>query len=231
MQIKAFLAAATLAAACIPAAAHADALQAQVLAAARATPRDAFAFRRTTTFDRAGAPRKTFVEQFDPRRPAGGQWTLLSVDGRAPSPKELADSRKRKRDKTPSYAEIAEWFGGAATRSEPASGSVVYRFARLPAGTLKIGSHDASPDTQAEALVNTRGKVPFVERVRFTSTKGFTMMLVASLKSMVVEGRYRQLPDGRAVPADTASNITGSMMGKSGSIRATTTYSDVQVVR
>lgn len=231
MQIKVLLAAATLAAANIPVAAQADALQAQVLAAAQATPRDAYAFRQTTTFDRTGGARTTFVDQFDPRRPAGEQWTLVNVDGRAPTSKELADSRKRKRGKTPSYAAVADWFGGPATRSDPAPGSVLYRFARLPAGTLKMGSHDASPDTQAEALVNTRGKTPFVERVRFVSTKDFTMMLVASLKSMTADARYRLLPDGRAVPAETASTITGSMMGKSGQMKTSTTYADFVAVR
>lgn len=231
MQIKVLPTAAALAAVCSPAAVQADALQAQVLAAARATPRDGYAFRQTTTLDRTGAARRTFVEQFDPRRPAGAQWTLASVDGRAPTPKDLADARKRKHDKTPSYAAIADWFGGPATRSDPAPGSVLYRFARLAAGTVKMGSHDASPDTQAEALVNTHGRTPFVERVRFASTKGFTMMLVASLKSMTADARYRVLPDGRAVPADTASTITGSMMGRSGQLHVTTTYSDFVSVR
>ena len=57
------------------------------------------------------------------------------------------------------------------------------------------------------------------------------MMLVASLKSMVVDGHYRALPDGRVVPADAASTITGSMLGKSGEMRSNVSYSDVQAVR
>jgi hypothetical protein len=211
--------------------AHADALQDQVLASARATRSDLYAFRRTLVLERTGSPRKIFVEQFDPRKPAGQQWSLVSVDGHAPTAEDVAQSRKAKRGPTPSYAELAQWFGGAATRSDGAPGYVTYRFARLPAGALKIGSHDASADTQAEALVNTKGKTPFVEQVRMVSSKGFRMMLVASVDSIVVSGHYHMLSDGTAVPADSASKMGGSMLGKAGTIHASASYSEFQRVR
>ena len=214
-----------------PHAAHADELQSQLLAAAKATRADAYSFRRTLAIERTGAARKIVVEQFDPRRPAADQWLLVSVDGRQPTPKELSQSRKSKREPVPSYAQLAEWIAAPATRSDPSPGLVLYRYARLPAGTLKLGSHDASADTRAEALVNTRGKAPYVERVRLTSTKGFRMMLVASLQSMVVESRYRPLPDGATVPASVTSDIQGSMMGKAGQLKSELIYSDVQRVR
>ena len=211
--------------------AHADELQSQLLAAAKATRADAYSFRRTLAFERTGAARKVVVEQYDPRRPATDQWTLVSVGGRQPTSKEMAQARKNKRGPVPSYAQLSEWIAAPATRSDPAPGLVLYRYARLPAGTLKLGSHDASADTRAEALVNTHGTTPYVERVRFTSTKGFRMMLVASLQSMVVESRYRQLSDGAAVPASVTSDIQGSMMGKAGQLKSEMTYSDVQRVR
>jgi hypothetical protein len=211
--------------------AGADALQNQVLAGARATRPDAYAFRRTMTIERTGAARKLVVEQYDPRRPAAERWTLVSVDGRRPTEKELGRSRKVKRGPVSSYGEVAEWFGAPATRIDTAPGYVTYRFSRLPDGTLKFGSHDASPDTQAEAVVNTKGRVPFVERVRLTSTKGFRMMLVASVQSMVVTSRYSQLADGHAVPAEIGSHLTGALMGKSGEIRTAVTFADFEAVR
>ena len=212
-------------------AAQADTLQDQVLAAARATPRDGYAFRRTLSIERTGSARKVYVERYDPRQPPAARWTLVSVDGRAPTAKETAQSAKVKRGPTPSYAEIADWFGGAATRSDTAPGYVTYRFARLPAGGLKIGSHDASADTQGEALVNVKGRTPYVERVRLMSTKGFRMMLVASVDGMTLSGRYTALGDGRIVPAESAAVITGSVVGKSGQVRTTTVYADFQPVR
>ena len=56
-------------------------------------------------------------------------------------------------------------------------------------------------------------------------------MLVASVKSMTVDARYRQLPDGTVVPDDSASVTTGSMMGKSGEMRTRTDYGAVTRVR
>lgn len=211
--------------------AHADALQDQVLAAARGTRSDIYAFRRTIAIERTGAARQVFVEQFDPRKPAGQQWTLASVDGHAPAEKDLNGWRKGDRGPVPSYNQIAKWFGGPATRNDGPAGYVTYRFARLPAGALKIGSHDASADTQAEALVNTQGRIPYVERVRLVSTRSFRMMLVASVRSMATSAHYRQQADGVAAPAESTSRIIGSLFGKEQTIQAVATYSDFQKVR
>ncbi|MET3761750.1 hypothetical protein [Sphingomonas sp. UYEF23] len=219
-----------LAAAMPVTAAHADALQTRIVATARATPTVRHAFRRTLAFERTGAPRKTYVEQFDPSRAPAERWSLISIDGRAPTPKEIAKSRKANHGPIPSYAELAAWFGSPATRSE-VGGGVLYRFARLPAGTFKIGSHDASADTQVEALVNTSGAVPFVERVRMTSNKSFSVMLVASLRSITVDQRYRLLGDGIVVPSDATSALTGAMMGKAGTMQTSTSYSEYRAIR
>lgn len=210
----------------VPAAAQADALQDRVLAGARATPADRLAFRRTTAIERTGADRKVVVEDYDPRRAANARWTLVTVDGRAPTPKELADSRKMKRGATPSYSEIAKWFGAPATATPAGQGHVLYRFASLPVGTIRIGKHDASVTTAAEALVNASAPVPYVERVRFRSTEGFRMMLVAKVDSMVATGRYRRLGDGTIVPDGGTSDMAGSLMGKSGTVKVAINYSE-----
>jgi hypothetical protein len=210
---------------------HADALQDRVLATARATRSDIYAFRRTIAIERTGAARQVFVEQFDPRKPAAQAWALVSVDGHAPAEKDLSSWRKGDRGPVPSYNQLAKWFGAPATRSDGPAGYVTYRFARLPAGALKIGSHDASADTQAEAVVNVQGKLPYVERVRLVSTKSFRMMLVASVQSMATSGHYRLQADGAPVPAESNSRIIGSLFGKDQTIQASATYSDFQKVR
>jgi hypothetical protein len=211
--------------------ARADALQDQVLAAARTIKPAAYRFLRTIATSATGNEQRTFVEQFDPRKPANEQWTLLSVNGQAPTAKQLASARKARREPMPGYFEQIKWFGGAATRADSAPGSVTYRFASLPKGTLKIGSHDASADTQAEVLVNTRGRAPFVEAVRMTTTKSFSMMLVASVKSVVISYNYAALDDGQVMLTGTTSQISGSMMGKSGEMRTTMTLADYQPAR
>lgn len=222
---------AALAAALASVPAQADELQARVLAAAKATQTEGYGFSRTLTVEATGEQRKVFVERYDPRAAANARWTLVSVDGRKPTAKEIADAAKTKRGPHPSYARLAQWLGAPATRSEPGLGYVLYKYPRLPAGTAKLGSHDASADTRAEALVNTKGRVPFVERVRFTSTKGFRMMLVASVSAMTIDGRYRQLADGTVVPDDADSAITGSMLGKSGQMRTKIDYAGFERLR
>ena len=209
-------------------AAHADALQDQVVAIARATRTDTYSFRRTIVVESNLVARKVVEEQFDPHRPAGDQWVLLSIDARAPTPKEAADAYKARRDPFPPYPAVAKWFGGPAVRSETAPGYATYRFASLWPGTLKFGSHDASPDTQAEVLVNMKSNVPFIERIDMTSTKPFSMMLVASMRGMTFTMRYRQLADGNIVPLDAVSDITGSAMGKAGQAHTSATFSDFQ---
>lgn len=222
-----------LTAACTLAAtqAQADELQNRVLASIRASRADAFTFQRAMVFDSSGSPRKTIVERYDPRRPAADRWTLVSVDARAPTPKDIERSRKTRRSDAPSYSQLAEFFGAPARRSDGPAGYVTYHFDRLPAGALKIGSHDASADTQADAFVNVKGNIPFLERVRFTSTKGFRMMLIASVQSMDLSRRYTQLSSGAVVPESSASSLKGSYLGKVGHMETATSFSGFQAVK
>lgn len=205
--------------------ATADPLQDQVLAAMRRTDTSDVAFTDTTRIERTGAAAQVIVVRYDPRAAAGRRWTVVSVNGRAPTAKELAQITKAANTSPlPAYARLARWFGGPATRVAQGPGSVTYRFARLPAGVLKIGNHDASADTVADAVVNTAGRVPFVERVRFASTQPFRMMLVARVDRYVFTSAYAPLPDGRPFATSTDSDLSGSLMGKGGSLRTVTRY-------
>jgi hypothetical protein len=230
-MFRPFLATAVATACLASGGAHADALQDQVAAIARATRTDTYSYRRTIVIDSNVEKRKVMLQQYDPRRSPGDQWVLMTVDGRAPTPKEVENARNAGRDPFPPYFALSKWFGAPATRSETAPGYVTYRFDSLLPGTLKFGTHDASPDTKAEALVNVKGAVPFIEELRLTSTRGFKMMLVASMGSMTYTMRYRQLPDGNIVPLDAVSDINGSAMGKSGLMRTSATFSDFQAMQ
>lgn len=225
------LATAIAAIAAIPTVAHADALQAQLLATARATRTDFHQFRRTIVIERTGAARKTIEERFDPRRPIAERWSLVAIDGRAPTAKEIAEMRKAKRAPVSGYADIAKFIAAPATRSDSTPGYVTYRFARLPKGAIKLGNHDASANLTAEALVNVRGKTPFVEQVRLTAIKGFRMMMVVSVKAMTVTTRYRALPDGHLAPIDSASTVDGSLLGKSGQMKTQVRFADYADLR
>lgn len=212
-------------------AAHADALQQQVVVAAKlVTPRD-FAFTQTLHAQRTGKPASDVVQRYDPRR-GTAVWSLVKIDGRAPTAKENADAAKRlAKAQVPSYSRISEWFGDPATRIANTPTSVIYRFASLPKGTIKMGSYDASGHTSAEAVVNTSGRIPFVERVRFSSNTPFRMMLVAKVERFVINTSNRLMPDGRPVPALVTTEFAGSFMGSAQTMKIQMSYSDIQAVR
>lgn len=215
----------------LPQIAQADALQQQVLAAAKSVSATDFAFTQSVRFERTGAPAKHFLQRYDPRR-GKMAWTLVKVDDRAPTEKERKDSAKMAaRGRVPSYAHNAEWFGAPATRIATTPTSVTYRFTNLPKGAIKMGPLDASANTVVEAVVNTAGRVPFIEKARFTSAKPFRMMMVAKVERFVITATNRLTPDGRPVPETTASEFAGSLMGSSQTLRTRTVYSDVAAVR
>ena len=122
----------------MPAIAQADALQQQVLAAAKTASAKDFTFVQTMRFDRTGAAAMERVSRYDPR---GGAkpWMLLKIDGKPPTAKQLEqDGKRASRVPPPSYARIIEWFGAPATRIATTPTSVTYRFASLPKGAVKI---------------------------------------------------------------------------------------------
>ena len=213
-----------LAALLVAAPAAADPLQDQLLAGMRRTDTANVAFTATTRIERTGSPPREIVTRYDPRAPAGKRWSVLRYDGRAPTRKEAGEVLKAANGSpVPAYARLAKWFGAPATRTDR-PGQVIYRFARLPAGALKIGNHDASADTTAEAVVDTTGRVPFVRQVRLTSTSGFRMMLVAKVERYTFTSSYTLLPDGRPFPTGQDADIVGAMMGKGGTISTRTRY-------
>ena len=129
----------------VAAPASADPLQDRVLAGMRGVGTVDVGFTSTTTIERTGAAAQEVVARYDPRGATGKRWTVSRMNGRAPTAKETANVLKAANGTpVPAYARLTEWFGGPATRVGQTAGSVTYRFARLPAGTVKIGKHDAS---------------------------------------------------------------------------------------
>lgn len=215
-----------------PVPAFADALQLQVLASARQAEADVYAFTQTTTVQRSSEQPKPYVMRFDPARPPGARWMLISSEGHAPTTKESAGATKQANAApVPSYARIARWFGAPAVRVATTKDSVTYRFPALPKGTLKIGSHDASADTIAEVIVNTSGKTAFAERIRFISSTPFRMALVAKIERFVFTTTHQLRADGRPVIQQVEGDMSGSLFGKADWFKTRTIYSDIRAAR
>ena len=213
--------------------AHADALLDRLLADARASGADEFAWTRTTrTEQRHGGETKvrTVIQRYDPSLPPARRWTLVSIDGRAPTADERAEYDKgRIEAQVPSYGRIAGYLNARMQRSD-AAGRPVYRGVGMPKGMFMVNKHDLSAKAGVEAHV-AEGLKPYVEQVKLVSGEPFRMMLVAKVDRVEGITRYKLMPDGRPVIAEQEMVTTGSMMGKSGTIRSISTYSDHRAVR
>jgi hypothetical protein len=61
------------------------------------TAPDAWAFTQCVRqYERDGALKEERLERYDPSQPPGKRWTLLQVNGRAPTPAELSDFAERR---------------------------------------------------------------------------------------------------------------------------------------
>jgi hypothetical protein len=212
-----------------------DALKQRVVALARSVGPDDYAFTRTARVEQSEGAEKTtriMEERFDPRKPAAQRWTLVSIDGRAPTEAELTSHRKEApKRRVSSYGRVADYFAAPSTTAAGANGRTVFRFTALPKESLVLNDADLSSSAIAEANVDLNAAVPFVEQVRFTLTKPARVKLVAKVEKMETTTRYRMLPDGKPVPVEQVSDMTGSMLGKSGRIRTVLTYGDHQRAR
>ena len=211
----------------------AEAVKQRVLEHARTVSVDDYNFTRTARTEQIEGDKKTervVVERFDPANPQ--RWTLISVDGRPPNADELKkmakDGPKRR---TGHYGRVAGYFNAPAPATTDARGRTIFHFDTLPSETVIVTGVDISADSRCEATVDTSGAVPFVEQVRFTLKKPVRIKVVAKLEKFEATSRYRMMPNGKPVPVEQVSEMTGSMMGKQGRINTAVTYSDHRAVR
>jgi hypothetical protein len=79
-------------------------------------------------------------------------------------------------------------------------------------------------------VVETSGGTPFIEEVRFVSTKSTRVKLVALIERFEAVNRYKMMPNGKPAPVESSSEMNGSMMGKQGIIRTKVSYSEHRAV-
>ena len=211
-----------------------DELKQRVLAQAQSLSPDDYAFTRTIrseTNSKGKIEKKVTVEKFDPTKPADARWTLVTIDGAAPSADQLKNYQKEaaKRRVVPGYHRLAAYFGSPATATE-SGGKTVFRFASLPKGSISVLDSDISHNATAEASVAEANEMPFAEQVRFT-VKPMRVKLLMKIDRLENVARYRIGPGGKPVLAESTSDMAGSGLGQEGTMRNTTTYSDYRAVR
>ncbi len=113
-----------------------DELKQRVLAQAQSCNADDYAFTRTTRTEgkqNGKAEQHVTVEKFDPTKSGAARWTLVSVDGAAPSADDLNQFQKQSAKRSvPGYHRLANYFGAPSTASTDARGRMVFRFGRCP---------------------------------------------------------------------------------------------------
>ena len=207
-----------------------DELRQRILAQAQSVSADDFAFTRTIRSE-ARWNSKTFknvsVETFDPAKPANARWMLVSVDGAPPSAAKLRKYRKEaaKRRVIPGYHRIARYFEAPATVSREADGKTVFRFDTLPKGSVSILERDLSQMARADASVRETDGAPFVEQV-CVSIKPRPTQPFFKIDGYESTFHYRVGPGGKPFLAATTSDMSGSGLGLTATLRSATTYSD-----
>ena len=174
---------------------------------------------------------RVIIEKWDPSKPADQRWTLISIDGKSPDADQLKEYRKAlPKRRLAYYGRVAGYFGKPATSAIDAKGRTIFRFASLPKDSVMVADADISENAIGEVAVDTTGATPFIEEVRFTSTKPTRVKLIAKIERFETMMRYRLMPDGKPVPVELASEMAGSMLGKEGRVRTKIAYTDHRAV-
>ena len=212
---------------------NADALKQRILTQAQSMSADDYAFTRTLRIDVSAARRKrqtVNVETYDPTKPLDSRWSLVSVNGAAPSAKALKRFRKEARKRrVAGYHHLAKFFDQAATQATDADGRKVFRFSELPKGSLMAIDHVLPGSAAADVIVQD-GAEPFAEHVRVTFNPMSIKRLVR-LECLDATSRYATGPDGKPMLIEQTAELAGSGFGLQGSVRAVAHYSDHRPVR
>jgi hypothetical protein len=212
----------------------ADALQERIIAHARTVSPDDYAFTRTIRTESTEGNKKeerVVIDRWDPTKPQDQRWTLISINGQPPTPEQLKNyGKETPKRRTPYYGRVAEYFGKSATSATDARGRPVFRLGSLPKETVMVMGSDISANASGELTVNTTGATPFIEEIRFTSSKPTRVKLIAVIERFEAMTRYRMMPDGKPAPLESTSEMNGSMMGKQGLIRTKVSFSEHRAV-
>lgn len=204
-------------------------LKQRILAQAQSSGPDDYAFTRTTRSDQTigGKTEQTIVvEKFDPTKTGDARWMLISIDGAPPPAGDAEKFRKGSATRrVPGYYRLAGYFGSPATASTDARGRTVFHFTTLPKETLMVMGSDASQNATIDATTGEANGTPFIEQVRVT-LKPMRVKLLAKIESYAATNRYRMSPEGKPLIMEQISDVSGSGLGKTGTVHTVVTYSD-----
>lgn len=164
----------------------------------------------------------SMIERWD-----GKAWTLISHNGKPPTAAQKRDAEKiAAAVPVPGYHRLASLLETASSSRLDAEGRTVLQIPVLPADSIYGDSGDISEHLKAEALVNTRGAKPFVERLHVTARETFKLNALIKVKSFDMVSTYKLDAGGRPRLASQTADSMGSVFGIPGgeSSQVTFTY-------
>lgn len=182
----------------MPAAAQTDPLLSGILA--EAAKQGPLAFERTVRAEELGENGKASVEvdRFNPRAAADAQWKLVSIDGRAPTAKEIEQHRKKTAGvPIPGFYRISTMLAKPPAKKTESGGRISYQWDSLPAGSFMTPGGDISGNLSAELVVEQVSGKPKVDRLRIYAAKPFSIRSVAKMNQFDAVNQYRPGPSGQ----------------------------------
>jgi hypothetical protein len=211
-----------------------DDLKQRILTQAQSLSGDEYAFTRTIKSEQTSngkTEQHVTVDKFDPTKSGVARWTLVSMDGAAPSADGLAKYQKESaKRRVPGYYRLAKYFGTNSTVTTDSRGRTVFHFNSLPKDTALVMDSDVSSNTSADVTVTEANGQPFAEHVHLT-VRPTRIKLLMKLDRYESTSRYRIGPEGKPLLVENTAEMSGSGMGQSGQGHTVITYSDYRLVK
>ncbi len=211
----------------LPAAAQADPMLQSILAQSAKAP--VVGFERTVRAEVRANPEKepaTVVERFVPKSPTSGTWTLVSVDGRKPTQKELEAAAKNTGNGViPGFHRLHVVLGAPPSRRTESGGRTVFHWNSLPEGAVTTPGGDISSKLSAEAHVEEQGGKPIISHVRIYAAKPFKIRGIATMHSFDVTSLYKPGTSGLPfLTAQTSASDVSAPFGMGGKRRSSISF-------
>ncbi|MFQ3665346.1 MAG: hypothetical protein SNJ79_04815 [Sphingomonadaceae bacterium] len=174
-----------------------DAIRAEVRAAG------AYPFERTRTITdtRGGGTKRVEVDRYDPAKPEGERWTLVSVDGKPPTADQQKAWAKAIADQpiAPGPWRLDPLLSGGEPKVTKNGQETIYAWPRLPKGSLPFGRFDVTGNLAAElSVIEVNGR-PTVRQMRVFAPQPFRVLAIARFDVMTVTSDYARDANGRLI--------------------------------
>jgi hypothetical protein len=226
MRLIPLLALLSVSAIVTPAAANADPVLKQLLAESAKAPVTGFerSLRAEVRPESDKGPAQ-YVERFTPTGHASGRWTLVSLDGKAPTAKQIEQHRKTSAEAViPGFHRLHLVLSPAPTKRTEVGSKTVYLWPSLPEGAVTTPGGDISRNLSAEATVEDAGGKPIISKVRIFAAKPFKIRGIATMNSFEVTSQYRLNGALPVLVSQTSASDVKAPFGFGGVRRSVMTY-------